>query len=405
MKHYIFVLHSMSGIGGGQRYALSKARWLEGAGWQVVICHVGNGDVLLDTSGIRLVDMPELRAHPRCIGKKRSGELFASIIPGWQNGDEVYVESAAPYLGLWGEVIAEHFHGRHLCFVLEEEPNPEDIHFLRFKDSRHELAFISESIAANVLGLPKEAEYSDKVLFAYQPSPIEEDCYEVPLWEGDHTIGFISRLDKPYLIAAIDEIVDFCRDYPETTLQLVFIGDSPEETHKSKLLSACQGIDNLRLAFVGALSPIPFCLVDSFDLFINKSGAAEATSQVGMPTICYSLEDDVPLGFVAWRMSDDGPRLENDMFGENSLSGLLRHALIDGGLETVKEMTEPCVDADKSDYEEHFLFVPGKNIQNYYDCWKASISWKRLLSSCWVKLFHSADYDRILVALRGKRGK
>lgn len=402
MKHYIFVLHSMSGIGGGQRYALSKARWLEDEGWQVAICHVGNGDVVLDVSGIRLIDMPELRAHPRCIGKSRSNKLFANIVPDWQNGDEVYVESSAPYLGLWGEAIAEHFHGRHLCFVLEEDPNPEDIRFLRFKDNRHELAFISEAIAANTLGLPRDVECSDKVLIAYQPSPIEETRHEVPLWDGDYVIGFVSRLDKPYLMAAIDEIVDFCRDYPEITLQLAFIGDSPEGTHKSKILSVCQGISNLKLAFLGSISPIPLCLVDSFDLCINKSGAAEATSQVGIPTVCYSLEDDIPSGFGIWRISDGAPYLEENMLGEDSLLGLLRYALIDGGLGKVKEMTKPCEEAEILDYGEHFPFVSAKSPYDYYNCWNASVSWERALSSCWVKLFHSAGYDKILSALRSK---
>lgn len=405
MKHYIFVLHSMSGIGGGQRYALSKARWLEDEGWQVAICHVGNGDVVLDISGIRLIDMPELRAHPRCIGKSRSSKLFANIVPDWQNGDEVYVESSAPYLGLWGEAIAEHFHGRHLCFVLEEDPNPEDIRFLRFKDSRHELAFINEAIAAKTLSLPKDAKCTGKVLIAYQPSPIEKIHYEVPLWEGDYVIGFVSRLDKSYLMAAIGEIVDFCRDYPGITLQLVFIGDSPEEAYKSKILSACQSVDNLRLAFVGAMSPIPLCLVDSFDLCVNKAAAAEATSQVGIPTVSYLLEDDIPSGFAIWRISDGTPCFEEDIRGGDSLLSLLRYVLIDGGLEEVKQMTTPCEEAEMLDYGEHFLFIPDNNSYEYYDCWNASVSWERALSSCWVKLFHSAGYDKILSALRSKGGR
>ena len=402
-RNYIFVIHSMSGIGGGQRYALSKARFLKENGWRVSICHVKDGDVLLDVAGIRLVDMPELRAHPRCIGRRRADKLFQAVLPDWQEGDEVYVESAAPYLGAWGEVIAERFNGIHLCYVLEETPRPEDIAFLRFKDGRHELAFISESIAVSTLGLDSSCRCDDKVLVAYNPSPIDDVPFETQSFNSDYVIGCISRLEKPFISHMMCGLADFCKNNPQLSISIVFIGDSAKPGYRERIESIAEDVTNLRVFVLGFLSPIPLALVESFDLCIAKAGAASSTSRIGIPTIRYSLDKDVLLGFDSWLNLGANDTPSNVMLGADDLPGLLSMVLLKGRLDEVKRITGFC-SPSKNEYSKHFSFVPRDNSRVYFDCWHSHVGWQRCLSSCWVKVFRSASYDRLLDKLRTKRG-
>lgn len=403
MKFYIFVTHTMCGVGGGQRYVQSKARWLKGNDWHVVVCHVSRGKVILDVSGIRLVDIPELRTRPRCISKKRLETLIGSLIPEFHNDDVVYVESSSLYLGIWGELIAAHYHARHLCYVLEENPASDDKGFLQFKDKRHELAFIEEPIASRVLEESSSEECEGKVLVAYNPSPIVDvPCREL-LKDCDFTVGCISRLEKAFIAPMVIEIAKFCENNPDIILRLVFVGEGPDPIYRSRIESLGHGLDNLRIVFLGFLSPIPLSLVNSFDLCISKSGAATITSQIGLPTIRYSLDKDILLGFDCWAKVDDAWVLNSNLYGEKDLSGLLRRVFVEDGLREARENTGQS-DREEPNYSLHLSYIPKQNTYEYYDCLHSYFNWKHVLTACWVRLFHSADYDKLLAVVRGSNG-
>lgn len=407
MKAYIFVTHGMSGIGGGQRYVLSKAKWLVENGWEVCICHVAHGDIILDCSMARLIDIPELRAHPKTLGKKRTQEIVDSVLAQYKGADEVYVESSAPYLGMWGEEIARAAHGRHLCYALEEAPTPEDRGFLEFKRGRHELAFIKNTVAAATFGddLSNATSYDDCVLTAYNPSPIEDISFDGKTIKGDFTIGCISRLDKPAVMLMMEGLGEFCDAHHDVSIALVFIGDTPYEQVKTNIEAYGQTRDNLGIQILGYMSPIPLGLVSRFDFCIGKAGAAMITSELGIPTIWYSIEDELA-GFSHYEKVDGEYKLVLPSNDEGkTLPQLLEETFLQGGLKRMEGQDAPGLLQRHIDYSDHLAFIPESNAYDYYDVQSAPVTWQRRLVSLWLKLFKNTDYEAPLVALREHFGK
>lgn len=399
---YVFVNQCMSGIGGGQRYVLAKSGWLAERGWNVVICHVENGEVLLNCESVSLADIPELRSAPRILGRRRVDSIVQRVLSFCSNADSVYVESAAPYLGLWGEEIAKAAGGKHLCYVLEESPKTEDINFLRFKRGRHELAFIKNSIAMRAFedSQGKQQEYDDCVLDAHNPSPIEDLPFENEIVKADYVIGCVSRLDKPAVRLMLEGITSFCEEHLAMSLTVVLVGDTPYESVRKEVAEYGEKLSNLNVQILGYLSPIPRQLVEKFDLFIGKAGAATACAGEGIPTIRYTLDTDKVAGFDRIVEIGGEPVLQQAKAGDKDLPSLLEFALCEGGLARIRESSSIKRIVTTLDYSDHMAFIPASNSRTYYDSWNSKVSIGRRLASYWVKLFGNTKYEDLVIALR-----
>lgn len=404
---YIFINQCMSGVGGGQRYVLAKARWLIERGWHVIVCHVQNGKVMLNHEGIQFFDIPELRAAPRLLGKKRTEEIIRNVLSQFPDSQTVYVESSAPYLGMWGEEFARAAHGKHLCYILEETPKIEDVNFLRFKRKRHELAFIKNTIAKAAFGdySGKEQDYDDCLLEAHTPSPIEDLPFEGKIIDADYTIGCISRLEKPAVKLMLDGILDFCSKNITTSLTVVLVGDTPYESVKKEIAEYGNKLTNLNVQVLGYLSPIPRQLIKKFDVFIGKAGAATTCAKEGVPTIRYTLDTDEVAGFDRIVEVDGKAVIQTAQPCGEDLTSLLEYALLKGGLDKIREMNAIKCMASPMDYSDHMNFIPASNTKDYYDCFNSRISMSRLLVSYWIKMFGNTRYENALIAFRSCFGK
>lgn len=404
---YVFINQCMSGVGGGQRYVLAKAKWLIERGWRVIVCHVQNGEVMLNHEGIQFFDIPELRAAPRILGKKRTEEIIGNVLGHFLDSRTVYVESSAPYLGMWGEEFARVSGGKHLCYVLEETPKAEDINFLRFKRKRHELAFIKNTIAKTAFGdcSSSEQDYDDCLLEAYSPSPIEDLPFEGKIVNADYTIGCISRLEKPAVKLMLDGIVDFCSKNTATSLTVVLVGDTPYESVKKEIAEYDNKLPNLNVQSLGYLSPIPRQLIKEFDVFIGKAGAATACAGEGIPTIRYTLDTDEVAGFDRIVEVDGKAAIQMSQASGANLPSLLEYALIQGGLDEIRELNAIKCAVSPVDYSDHMDFIPNSNAKDYYDCYSSRIGMDRLLVSYWIKMFGNTRYENALIAFRSCFGK
>ena len=404
---YIFVNQCMSGVGGGQRYVLAKAKWLLERDWHVVVCHVENGEIVLEHDGIQFIDIPELRAAPRLLGKKKVCSIVQEVLSSCPDAGSTYVESAAPYLGLWGEEIARAARGRHLCYVLEEFPKVEALDFLRFKRGRHELAFIKNSIAMRALGDLRDVpqEYDDCVLPAYNPSPIGDLPFEGEIQKADYVIGCVSRLEKPAVKLMLDGLVSFCAKNATTSLTVVLVGDTPYDSVRKDIAAYGERLKNLNVQILGYLSPIPRDLIQKFDLFIGKAGAASACAGEGVPTIRYTLDTDEVAGFDQIIEVNGALTLQRADACNESLPMLLESALLKGGLAKIRELNGNKRITYDCDYLDHMSFIPDSNAFIYYDCWSSKVGIGRSLVSCWIRLFGNTKYEAFLIALRGRFGK
>lgn len=393
-KAYLFVAHSAGGIGGGQRYILSKSRWLIEKGWRVGICFVPDQPVILDYSGIDLYPTIELRAAPSVLGRKRVETAIRGILKNYSTGSQLFIESSAPFLGIWGELIACKAGGIHLCYVLEEKPRIEYKPFLNFKRTRHELAFISSRVAAIAMGdaADNAEKYGRYVLKAYNSDPVEDIPVAFDIEKGDLTIGCISRLEKPSVMKAAEGILSFCKNNPSITVVLILIGDSPFGSIKGRLLDLQKQSPNYKIQLLGYLAPIPRTVFSYFDLCIGKAGAATVCAREGVPTLRYSLEADELLGFDGYEVKD-GALLPGVPHGR-ALEDVLEDVVHGDLLDEVRSSVKPPKWIPHG-YDDHLSYI-GSNPNEYFDVYSARPSVRRMLVSVWIRIFNNLGYTRFL---------
>lgn len=363
-KCYIFIACAVNYIGGAQNYLLGKIEWLHQNGWEVVVFASDASNVVIDYSPAKLIEVPHLYSRPSAMSeamlRRVVGEM-KRVIPAQR--DEYFVESDDVFLALWGELVAKEIDARHLIFHLSEGFRPvsrDELGYFLVKEERKELAFIREGFCEKLFK-NRQLRWSAHVLVAYQRSSFAESDFDLSVIpEANLIIGLVSRLDKPFVARAIDGVIDFCLNNPSVVIGLVVVGGSPDPSFENQIHEKTNGIANLLTVTLGYLYPIPYSLIQSFDVAIAKSGTVRALSGFGVPCIAYSLLNDDCMGI-------DGLDFP---FGEYADGESVR-------LETIIEEIvvhdklcsyEPLrVAPSEADYGDHFEYLGACRAKEFFD--------------------------------------
>lgn len=285
-KIYIFFTVDIRLMGGIQLYTLSKSRYLVKQGFEVYMffdgyatesCKIKGLEPYLKDEILGLRKLPyeyhsNLRNRLLKRMKKKIGDL---------SNTEIIIESQDHTGAMWGELLGAVIHAKHMCFICNEDffgvnkHYSDKLAFYSYKYDRKELYGISEKSIPNLLSRYRKIDNGEECCFeAATDSPIEEvECDKLRyIGKSDWTIGYIGRIDKPYVPEIIDGVSQFALAYSDKTIQFVVVGDTTN--YELLFRKIRRERSNVKVIMLGTLFPIPKQIFSKLDALIAGAGCA-----------------------------------------------------------------------------------------------------------------------------------
>lgn len=299
MKTYIIICAFADKIAGGPIYNANKVRYMKEKGWNVVVVRtdVGTRAAIPGLEEYFKNFLPEAGYIPTEFTKCQREKLLKillSYVP--CNAGETVIETGNDYTAYWGELLAERIGARHIVIFLDEQNpfvNARTIQFFKFKYERHEMACISKEV---MQALFKKAGINLSL----------EQCYGLPcnctnslddydssitdkIPSGDYNIGYVGRLEKPFLPAILDAFETFILENADKTIALTFFGAAFDKETERQITKRFCAFPNVRLLITGYIYPLPVKALHKISLFVSGAGSANVACKAG----CYSLKVNV----------------------------------------------------------------------------------------------------------------
>ena len=375
MKKYIFLTFAVAGIGGTQIYVRNKILFLKSLGWDVtVICSETGDDVVVkELIPFKGNAFPELIKNPFLFSKKQRVAIIDRMKDCIGTGyDHTVIETNMMFATPWGEMLAKEIQAKHFIFLIQEDYSLSDLRYMKFFDFKYQRG----ELAANT-------KYALKQLFeGYRSIPDDKNgellavCYNVVeecesehdtgIVEADYHIGSIGRVNKPFVLPMVKDIVSFANDHKDKTIQLVLFGGSPDRKDYDNVYAAVNEAVNLSVYITGPIFPVPRHLLEKMDVFVSSAGAARTSADEGFITIAIDANDYEPIGVVGYTTDEivhRNPELQHD-----STQRLLEKILID------KEFADKTATVAVSNpnymevFKGHIEYIADSDISlKYYD--------------------------------------
>lgn len=349
MKTFVLFTFAIYGIGGTQIYARNKMKFMQSKGWSTCMVTTEPGSEILVkemqpyTGGV----FPELMRNPYLYSSWRRNKIISKVITYIRSfgsdTDEILIESNFMAITQWAELIAEKLRVRNFIFLIQEDYNIRStklLDFFSFKYDRAELAVNTKRalqiLFKNYRDIPED---DDRFLSAYCSNVVEE-CQSIlgdKLKEADYNIGSIGRINKPFVLPMVQDVIRYVESNPGLKFNFIFFGGSPYPKDIEAIKDACESVKNLDLIITGPLFPIPLCDVQKLNVCISSAGACWSATDAGVPTISIDANDFKPIGIIRITTENSIHRGEESSV---ALSNLLDDILINhkyaGKLKTKK---------------------------------------------------------------------
>ena len=361
MKKFIFFASCIKDMGGAQMYHRNKCVYMLEQGWVVDLVSAQKGKVYIPELKKYDLIIPEIGFNYYLFSPSIREKIVKLLVQRVmdQHYDEILIESSCIQESTWAEVVAERCKAKHLCFILQEyNPIGSVIlqQFVKFKHERHELAGIMNNSLYDMF-LPFSPIGKDKSyrLPAYCNNVVEDIPSElaeaIASKDFKYVVGCLSRLDKPFIMPAIMNFLNYVKQKKDRYLFLL-IGGAPEGSHFEKnIRNKFKGIDNVELIVTGYLFPVPLKLLDLCDAFLSSAGSAWVCMRTGVPTITYDGNDFKPIGIL-------GRTTHSSLFRAENESAIELATLLDDILEKEKYLKESAqFDLHKVDFSIHNNFL------------------------------------------------
>lgn len=313
MPYYILLTHNVSNLGGGQLYTLRRAKYLLKKGYKVIVIdHFKENNFILKEKfkGCRIIHIPEIIEPIVRYSPKKSEAIINRLINlVGPLQEDIFIETHAFQLSVWGEKLAIKLNARHLVYCYEEWNTiknyrliPGKPFFDRKYQSNQFFGCTSQSIRIlfgdiysknNYLNIPfDESEIEDKCIPSLQIFP-EKDYF---------TIGTVSRLEKTYIIDLIESIGLFAASHPSQKVRLIIAGDSKDQSVTNAVKQKVENIGkdhpNMTTIMTGYISVLGKDLFELCDVFVGMGTASiNAISQNVVTINIDPLNDNRTSGF------------------------------------------------------------------------------------------------------------
>lgn len=143
MNTYIFLVRTISRIGGAELYLSSKIKFLEENGWHChVFFHEESNDVLIPDLKKYIPNYNfDLRIPIANVSHKSRNTTINNIknVSHLSKDDKIIIESFTLRVATWGEYIAKEFNAKHFIYYIDEHISPQTVQmddFIHFKISQ-----------------------------------------------------------------------------------------------------------------------------------------------------------------------------------------------------------------------------------------------------------------------------
>lgn len=356
MKKYVILTPTISNMGGAQMYVRNKQIYYKKQGWNSCII-AGQGENIC---------IPELNKFPKTyyelnfcsymfsekVQKRIESELINTIYD--DKYSEIVIESTSITTSTWAELVAKKIRAKHLVFLLQERNDINNtglLEFLKFKYKRKELAGITVKTIRDMFApfflIDEKLSYSLSAhcnnVVENVDSPILQQICKI---KYNHIIGCLSRLDKPFVLPALNDFKDYADSHPNMRFLLLLIGNIPhgQSTIFNSISSIFSKTNNVEYIITGYLYPIPTKLLEICDAFFCSAGSCRVCMASGVPTISYDGKDFKPIGVM-------GHTTKNSLFRDTNEPAIAFSILMD---EILVENKYSKIPADYNHLEPDF---------------------------------------------------
>lgn len=336
MKKYVFLTFAIPGIGGTQIYIRNKVLFLRQQGWNpIVITEESEGEICVqELLAFKDNIIPEILQSPMLLRKhqreqvlNRMAELIGEV------DEDTVIESNFIMATLWGELLAQKLGIKHFIFLIQEDYSLSDERFMKyfdFKFQRGELAGNTPvAISKLFSGYRTLPEGCDTYLSAYCSNTVEDykSIHTDNIKQADYNIGSIGRLNKPFVVPMIKDILSFAQTHKDKTFQIVLFGGTPDSKELDTIIGLVQPVENVDIYVTGAIFPVPHKALDKIDVFISSAGAAATSANLGYTTIVIDANDFEPIGILGYTTNELVHRIPGQPY--DSTQKLLEQVLIE----------------------------------------------------------------------------
>lgn len=304
-KTYIFLTNDIGNMGGSQMLLRNRIIDLKSRGWCVHVFYYFKCDIVLipelrEYFGNNLI--PELQNDFFFYSSKKINDVVNRIDSIVRSYDDVVIESNCYHLGFWGEIIAKKLRGISiLYFITEDFKRLSGLEKLFILNKQRNGEWVnSYSIKKKyVSDLSFQKCKNDYIKMPDYSNVLSEEVYELNYDKQYPVILSIGRLEKPYIIPMIEEIIKFA-DSNQVKVNLFFVGSSPFEVCIQKIKKLLSKTDLVIPYWFGFLYPIPKNIIKSASVSIASSGSVKVSTSLNIPTISICAEDNKPLGIYGY---------------------------------------------------------------------------------------------------------
>ena len=334
---YVFFSFTIDRMAGSQRYINNKVKWLKEQGWDVVVFdHHGGLDIKENVVLENLKPFKDNRFYelffPPCyFSNKKRKELIDTICDIIGPSDDYVIESNSGRLALWGELLSQRLHAKHLLLFIDEHPkirSDEEFRYYSFKFDRNELFFISVRVAKNLFDgyrTINDEEAKNHVFTAImnvQPQDVpmpEIDSFP----DADYKILSFGR-HKNYFENMFKGVREFANNHQDKRINFIVLGVANLPENLTKMLDSCS---NIYYRLLPLVQIIPKVIFEYFDVIIATANCANISFREGAKTISMNVETCQPLGVMGYTTINS---VTNNNGEENNsvLSVLLEEVLV-----------------------------------------------------------------------------
>ncbi len=307
MRTYIIICGFADVVAGGPIYYANKIRYMESLGWRVVVIPTNAGKRVLIRGMERFLGpyVPFILDVPSEYSKRQQRKLvdyLESFVP--KDRGETVIETGTDYTNYWGEALAERIGAKHIVIFLDEQNERVDqkvIDFYKFKYSRHEMSSISKEVMQHFFQNYIPISIDDCIgLPCYCNNSIED--YDHPLIQqisrADYNIGYVGRLEKPFVPPILDAFISFATKYSSKQIQFVLFGGAFEDKTIETIKERFDKLQNVKLVITGYLFPLPVKALEKMDSFVSGAGSANAICKAALTSIKVDMFTYEALGIV-----------------------------------------------------------------------------------------------------------
>lgn len=333
MKKYIILTGAIGAMGGAEMFTNNKCQYLKSQGWETAVYFFLNRPIIIkELEEYKDNYIYELQYGYYYWSKKQRNAIIDRMCSGLTENDTVIVESQLLNLTFWGELMAEKIGAKHILNCMEEyiRPlTPKEALFLDFKIKRREILNAAPKRLKMYFGdkmKDEYLEYLNPLNLLCSNVLTDDDTIEIPeIDKNAMSILSIGRLDKPYIIPMLDEILSFVGANKERTFNFVVVGGSPDGTIEKRIETLFASVENVNVHQCGYMFPVPTKLLNKIDTAIASANSILVAADYGIPTIAVDTKDYKALGVYGYTTTEKFIRNSEPV---QSIADLLHQILI-----------------------------------------------------------------------------